>query len=144
MSFTRLPFTLGVPAAWNPLGRGAGWSPEPVCMMCRRGTSLTSVQEIEDKFYGHAAHKQVTIPTEPFRLKYDGARNAGSAFCFEMWSSGGHFVALWVCTDSTEELVASGFKTKTKLRGHNPQANYTDRPSERPPLVGEVSANICR
>jgi hypothetical protein len=23
------------------------------------------------------------------------------------------------------------------------QANYTDRPTDRPPLVGEVSANFC-
>jgi hypothetical protein len=28
----------------------------------------------------------------------------------------------------------------TKLRGLGPQANYTDR---RPPLVDEVSANLC-
>jgi hypothetical protein len=30
-------------------------------------------------------------------------------------------------------------KKTTKLRGRSPQANYTDRP----PLVGEVSANLC-
>jgi hypothetical protein len=29
--------------------------------------------------------------------------------------------------------------SKTKLRGLSPQANYT----ERPPLVGEDSANLC-
>jgi hypothetical protein len=31
-------------------------------------------------------------------------------------------------------------KLKTKLRGFSPYANYID---ERPPLVGEVSANFC-
>jgi hypothetical protein len=31
---------------------------------------------------------------------------------------------------------------KKKLRGLSPQANYTDRATERPPLVSEVSANL--
>jgi hypothetical protein len=37
-------------------------------------------------------------------------------------------------------IIAKNIKTKTKLHGLNPQANI---PTERPPLVGEVSANLC-
>jgi hypothetical protein len=32
-------------------------------------------------------------------------------------------------------------KLKTKLHGLSPRANYI--PTERPPLVGEVIANLC-
>jgi hypothetical protein len=41
------------------------------------------------------------------------------------------------CTDEISTDLSEG---GCKLRGLNLQANYTD---ERPPLVGEVSANFC-
>jgi hypothetical protein len=40
---------------------------------------------------------------------------------------------------SEEEYGKGPIKLTKKLHGLSPQANYT----ERPPLVGEVSANFC-
>jgi hypothetical protein len=34
-------------------------------------------------------------------------------------------------------------KSRTKLRGFSPQANYNERTNERTPHFGEVSANFC-
>jgi hypothetical protein len=53
-----------------------------------------------------------------------------------------HSDSVLYCLHSLEAEPYTIHKQNKKLRGLSPQANYTDRLSDRRPLVGEVSANF--